>query len=333
VNNPLIFSIIIANYNYARFLRRALDSAFGLDWPFVEVIVVDDGSTDHSKEIISEYGSRLTAIFQCNSGQRIANNAGFAASSGDVVIFLDADDILEPELAREIAAVWHNGISKVQVQVQRVDVDERPIGPIMPRFRSPPSSDTIRYWATQMVEYPTPPGSGNAYARAFLERIFPLDATRDSATDSTCIAMAPFLGDVVTIAQPLVCYRMHGDNDSNLLCNDAYFGREVGRALKRLRAAQDACEMQGLPLPQSSALRLGSHLLQLRTASLRLLPANHPMSGDNRWRALVDAIAVPFRAGVEPLDRRLMVSGYSILTLLLPIGFARTLIRKRFAQT
>ncbi len=328
---PVKFSIVIANYNYGRFVSRAIDSALGVAWPEVEVIVVDDGSTDNSREIIEAYGDRIRAIFQENSGQRCANNIGFAHTSGDVIIFLDADDVLVPEIASAIALAWCDGVSKVQVQMRRVDEHERSLQSILPRLRKPPSPEQIRRWAATTGEYPGPPGSGNAYARWFLEMIFPLDDSHDSSTDSTCIAMAPFLGNVATITRPMVLYRIHGGNDSNMLNSDGHFGREVARAVKRLDAAQRACAMGGLTPPRLSALRRGVHLLQLRAASLRLQPADHPLPGDSRYAALIDALLLPFRASFEPLSRRLIIAGYSALILTMPLGMARNMIRMRFA--
>jgi len=84
-HSELFFSVVIANYNYGRFLRQAVESALTQDWPHVEVIVVDDGSTDNSAEVIGSFGEAITAIFKENGGQREANNVGFAKSSGDVV--------------------------------------------------------------------------------------------------------------------------------------------------------------------------------------------------------------------------------------------------------
>lgn len=329
---PLRFSVVIANYNYGRFVSRAIESALALEWPDVEVIVVDDGSTDNSRQVIEAYGDQIRSTFQENSGQVTANNVGFSVTTGDVVIFLDADDVLEPEIAGEIAAIWRDGVSKVQVQMQRIDEHERPLKSILPRLSKPPSAEEIRCWAKATNEYPTPPGSGNAYAWSFLNKIFPLDKSRDSSTDTTCIAMAPFLGDVATIVRPLVLYRMHGGNDSNVLASDLNFGREVGRASKRLVAAQEACEMAGVAPPSNEALRRGNHLLQLRAASLRLRPAEHPLVGDSRLAILVDAFLLPFRGGFEPLSRRLAIAGYSALIIGLPRAMARALIRFRFAR-
>src|SRR3954451_20463787 len=93
---PLV-SIVIDNYNYARFLPEAIESALAQTYPDTEVIVVDDGSTDDSREIIASYGSRVRPVLKTNGGQASAFNAGFAASRGDVVLFLDSDDTLFPE--------------------------------------------------------------------------------------------------------------------------------------------------------------------------------------------------------------------------------------------
>jgi len=68
-------SIIISNYNYADFLAEAIESALAVDWPDVEVIVVDDGSTDGSRDIIRSYGTRVIPVFQENSGQLAAYEA------------------------------------------------------------------------------------------------------------------------------------------------------------------------------------------------------------------------------------------------------------------
>jgi len=87
-------SIIIPNYNGATFLREAIDSALNQEGVVVEVIVVDDGSTDSSREVIESYGDRIRSFFQQNKGACAARNAGLAAACSDYVLFLDADDHL-----------------------------------------------------------------------------------------------------------------------------------------------------------------------------------------------------------------------------------------------
>ncbi len=95
------FSVIIPNYNNGSTLARALDSALAQTFPAHEIIVVDDGSVDDSRAIVSGYGDRITYIYQQNAGVSAARNAGVSAASGDWLAFLDADDTFNPErLAR-----------------------------------------------------------------------------------------------------------------------------------------------------------------------------------------------------------------------------------------
>lgn len=329
---PLRFSIVIANYNYVDYVARAIESALGQDWPDVEVIVVDDGSIDASPDVIRSFGDKIEAIFQANGGQRVANNTGFARSSGDVVVFLDADDVLEPEFAREVAAVWTPAVSKVQVQMARVDAQERPLGSVLPAIDKAPLPQQLRDWARETTEYPTPPGSGNAYSRAFLARFFPIGPEHDAFTDSTCLALAPLLGDVVTVLKPLVRYRQHGANDSNLTAAPGRFGREVARAMLRQRSLETILTGLGITLPPATGLRRSRHLLQLRIASLRMDAEKHPMTGDSRMAAFNDAIRSLFGPGFYSPRKRVLAAVWGIATLLAPRFAARRLVAYRFAS-
>jgi len=149
------------------------------------------------------------------------------------VIFLDSDDVLEPTIARDVAREWRVGVSKVRVQMRRIDRHGRAISRPFPAYRRVPSPEQIRYWVRTTSAYPTPPGSGHVYARSFLERLFPLDDRCGDATDSACLAAAPFLGDVVTVPRALVRYRVHGGNRSSLLANPCRFRRQIERAYQR----------------------------------------------------------------------------------------------------
>lgn len=102
---PLV-SVVINNYNYGHFLSESIESALGQTYDNVEVIVVDDGSTDNSREVIRTYGNRIRTVLKENGGQSTALNAGFAASTGDIVCFLDSDDAFYPSKVEKIAACF-----------------------------------------------------------------------------------------------------------------------------------------------------------------------------------------------------------------------------------
>jgi glycosyltransferase involved in cell wall biosynthesis len=170
---PLV-SIIIDNFNYARFLRAAIDSAIAQTYAPVEVIVVDDGSTDNSRDVISSYGDRLSAILKTNGGHASAFNAGFRASRGSVVMFLDADDLLLPNAVEEVVRAWHPGTAKAQFVLAHVDADGRALGGVVPYSPAQMPDGDIRASILDAGGYVGVPTSGNAFARSLLDRLLPL---------------------------------------------------------------------------------------------------------------------------------------------------------------
>jgi glycosyltransferase involved in cell wall biosynthesis len=89
-------SVIIPCFNAGTYIGETLDSVFAQTWPKIEVIVVDDGSTDDSTAVVKGFGS-AALICQDNKGAAAARNRGLAESSGDLLQFLDADDIIDPD--------------------------------------------------------------------------------------------------------------------------------------------------------------------------------------------------------------------------------------------
>jgi glycosyltransferase involved in cell wall biosynthesis len=101
--NPLI-SCIISGYNGERYVREAIDSVFAQSYRPIEVIVADDGSTDGSARAAAEYGDRLRFVTQPTAGPPATRNLGLGAARGELVAFLDADDLWHPEkLERQMA--------------------------------------------------------------------------------------------------------------------------------------------------------------------------------------------------------------------------------------
>ncbi|CAN7195110.1 glycosyltransferase family 2 protein [Rhizobacter sp. LjRoot28] len=331
-SNALV-SVVIPNYNYESFVGAAIESALALDWPNVQVIVVDDGSTDGSRIVIGRYAERIETVLQPNAGQLAACNAGFARARGEVVFFLDSDDMLHPSVVRRLAPLWHAGVSKVQFQMRSVDAQGRALGGVFPQFPAvTPSPEEITRWSLTTSAYPTPPGSGNAYARSFLEKIFPQDESGGTTiADSGPLAAAPFLGDVLTVPEPLVSYRVHGKNDGAMSQIDgAKFAREVSRTQARFAYAQRIARSVGLDM-KDSALDRSLSYLPYRLASLRLVPGQHPIPGDNRFKLLADVAAAAMAPQGVSGKGRITLVVWSLLVALLPLSAARKLILWRFA--
>jgi glycosyltransferase involved in cell wall biosynthesis len=95
-----LVSVIIPTFNRAALLPEALESIFLQDWPAVQVIVVDDGSTDHTRELIASYGSKVEYAWQPNQGAGAARNRGLEMIRGSVIAFLDSDDLWLPQKLR-----------------------------------------------------------------------------------------------------------------------------------------------------------------------------------------------------------------------------------------
>src|SRR6516164_9992886 len=137
-------SVVIANYNYRDFVGAAIASALAINWSDKEVIVVDDASTDDSRNIIECFHGEVAAYFRPKSHQLGAHMFGFEQSSGEIIIFLDSDDLLEPEVMQEVAKVWRPGISKVQYRMNLIDAAGAQLGTALPQFPLRDNTEKLR---------------------------------------------------------------------------------------------------------------------------------------------------------------------------------------------
>lgn len=102
-------SVIIPAYNSARTIERALASVFAQDYPNIEIIVINDGSTDDTELVLKKFGNRIQYFTQKNSGVSVARNLGYEKSTGEYIQYLDADDLLaEGKLSKQIKALEEN---------------------------------------------------------------------------------------------------------------------------------------------------------------------------------------------------------------------------------
>jgi glycosyltransferase involved in cell wall biosynthesis len=207
-------SIVIDNYNYERFLGDAIASALDQTHPDVEVIVVDDGSTDGSRDVIAGFAGRITPVLQENRGQGGAFNAGFAAASGEVVLFLDADDLLLRDAAAAAAA--HGADHQVsQVHWRLLDMDAAGVASdeTTPGDALADGDVLDDLLNDGPLSWSSPPTSGNAWPRRYLEKVMPIpEAEFRIAADAYLVALAPLYGRVRGVERVLGYYRRHETN-------------------------------------------------------------------------------------------------------------------------
>jgi glycosyltransferase involved in cell wall biosynthesis len=274
--DDLRFSIIIKNYNYGRFVRQAIESALAVDWRNKEVIVVDDGSTDNSVAVITSFGDRVIPIFATNGGQARAANVGFGRSTGDLVTFLDSDDLLLPTVARQVITAWREGIAKMQYGMTYVDERLRPLGLHWPIFSEKHTPELVRRSMRQTGTYLASPTS--AFSRDFLQEVFPLP-TRDEglyAIDAYLNMLAPFFGDVMSLGSPQYLYRRHNENDSGFAFLQQYlerYPRLISELDTLLRLANELLRRKGVA---DRIVSRNEYSAKIAFVSKRFFPDRYP---------------------------------------------------------
>jgi len=206
-------SVIVSNYNYERYLSESILSVLNQTYTNIQVIVVDDGSTDNSKQSLeSIQDCRLQIIYQNNSGQASAFNAAFTECTGEFIAFLDSDDFwFERKLEVCVPFFDEGNISLVQHNLQVVGKDSKPCGGIHPNIEPGRKSIKDSYFKDNHTGFFSAT-SGMICRKADLDRIFPLDTSWKICADVAFSRPLPIFGDIVTLDEILGGYRMHGDN-------------------------------------------------------------------------------------------------------------------------
>lgn len=216
---PLV-SIVINNYNYGFYLKEAIDSALNQTYPHIEVIVVDDGSKDESPQIITEYGNQIIPILKNNGGQASAFNAGFRVAKGEVVFFLDSDDVFYHNKVQEICNLLckkmvENPCVMIYHLLECIDQNGATLGQQLPRslYNLPPNlyNYTCQY---RFFPYAASPTSGIAMSRKLAEQIFPIPEQGVlTSADEFIVRPALLIGQVYGVEQVLAKYRLHNANN------------------------------------------------------------------------------------------------------------------------
>jgi glycosyltransferase involved in cell wall biosynthesis len=204
-------SVLINNYNYGQFVGRAIDSALSQQARNVEVIVVDDGSSDQSRTVLEAYSDRVKVLYQKNKGQAAAMNAAVHSSSGEILCFLDADDWWAPGKLTAISAAFRADpeASLAYHRLQPALSDGSPTLKPIPRTLC--SGKLLPRLARSAGWWPFPMTSAIAVRRSAWDAAGDIPEDFRISADAWLVGIYPFLGNVAALPRALGCYRIHNN--------------------------------------------------------------------------------------------------------------------------
>jgi glycosyltransferase involved in cell wall biosynthesis len=219
-------SLVIPSYNRGTLIGATLDSALGQRLPFLEIIVVDDGSTDHTAEVLAPYAGKIRIIQLANGGVQKARNTGVDAASGDYVVLCDSDDLLESSFVETITAYLAAHPDCDAVYSNFVTFDERGVHADKFSLAPPGFFDGARqtdgFWHDipdlylRTLSYQPLFPSGSVIRKTVYQGIGGYDARFNGVGGEDWEFTLRLIGQarLALCATPLVRIRKHGGNDS-----------------------------------------------------------------------------------------------------------------------
>ena len=320
-----LVSVVITNYNYAGFVATAVDSALN-QGEMVEIIVVDDGSTDDSLAVLDRFGDDISVISKPNGGQGSAFNAGIAAATGPLVMLLDADDRMLPgavDRLRRAAAANPDAIMFLHPLVV-IDGEGKPTGATLPESNRTLPSGNMR---SQVMSTPDDvswqPTSGLAFRSECLRPVLPIPEEPFAlCADVYLVNTVPLYGPIAALTEPGAEYRDHGAN-AHLRSG---FDLDRARAtLRRSEVTQEEIRRRAVELglsPEGVHLTLGSVTNRATALIVSRLDQEGPTAVLSHIAGGIEAAR--HRPDIGPA-RKLMMVGWFIVTAIAPRATLRPL--------
>lgn len=307
-------SIVISNYNYGRYLKQCVDSALSQTHPS-EVVVVDDGSSDHSVSILESYGNLITVVHQNRLGQGAAVNNGVAVSSGEIVCLLDSDDWVRASRSAVVANIFglQPEVDWIMHNMSVVDDDGSVLSQQMYNFSAPERlvDDLIRLGDT--------PGStsGLCFRRSFLDEVGPIPPEAfPTYADGYLICSAVFLGTARTISQDLTARRQHSGSASAWSRPDA--GRSLRQIVIHRGISTRAAELATTVAPRDGLDALAAGKAWWQTKAELQYCKSRPDSRINDVAKLWFSFAAAMAQSCLPLSRKLAFIARDTALVVLP---------------
>ena len=209
--NPLV-SVIIPNYNYANYISEAVNSVLKQTYSNLEVIVVDDGSTDNSLEVLKQFNNQISVISKLNGGVSSARNFGISASKGDFICFLDADDSwLESKIYEQLELALSTDLGLIYSGYFQCDSKLSPEREISPKYGGDCEGIYRKYPGSAVALL----GTSTALIRKdIIKSVGLFDERLNTSADWDFLRRASKITDFGYTHDAQVMYRRHGSNMS-----------------------------------------------------------------------------------------------------------------------
>ena len=249
---------LIDTYNHESFIESAIVSALEQDFPAsdMEILVVDDGSTDRTPEIVRKFAPRVRLLRKKNGGQASAINAGTAEAQGEIVSFLDGDDLWFPNKVARVAAEFQKDPNIAMAyhrfclwDIRDNHVWDRPSNLLSGEILAD-RSKLLSYWPA--------PTSSLSFRKSVLQKVMPVPEECSFMHDAYLVATTLFFGPVAAIDECLAKNRIHGHNlHSAEKCPDpGVFRRRVAVRKAMIESTRKWCRQHRSPFPRSHTLLL-----------------------------------------------------------------------------
>ena len=209
-----LFSVVIATYGRADFVTKTIDSVLRQTEESFEIVIIDDGSVDHTREALGPYEGRIRYFYQENQGMARARNRGIREARGEFVALLDSDDLWEARYLEEVRKVFEQYPETGAVFVAERDIDAQGVR----RSRVYGKRSEGRWFTPiSMISTDTRVGSGRlpVVRRALLTEFGAYDVGLCGAWDSELWIRLSFQVPMTVVPEPLVLRRRHKGNYSS----------------------------------------------------------------------------------------------------------------------
>jgi glycosyltransferase involved in cell wall biosynthesis len=270
---PLV-SIVVPAYNHADYLAEAIESILAQDYPNIELLVLDDGSTDNTREVLERYaGQFYWETSKSNMGQAATLNKGWRMSKGEVLGRLSADDLLYPDAVSASVECLRKSPDAVLVYCDFDLIDEH--SRVIRRIQAPEFS-----YRDMVAKQITAPGPGAFFPRSAFEKAGPWDESLARMPDYEYWLRLGLYGRFVRIPKVLAAFRMHENSFS--------FRRGEGElhSQEYIRVLTDYFDSQALPPEVVAAKDEAFSNAYILAARHHLMGKRYLKAAANAWKGL-----------------------------------------------